>query len=83
MMITRERVAALISVEPEDVDAMVAARRMPRPVQVGGYERWNVQQLEHWIDLGCPLMSEVDCMVGAPSGVECLVPAVSTLPDHA
>jgi len=48
-------VAELLSCSPRHVQRLCDAAQMPAPVKLGGHlTRWNLAELQKWIQQGCP-----------------------------
>ena len=52
-----EAVAELLSCSARHVYRLADAGRMPRPLKLGGANRWRRDELKRWIDDGCPRIS--------------------------
>jgi excisionase family DNA binding protein len=53
-------VADKLGVSPRTVYRLADAGRMPQPLKLGSLVRWNLSQIDDWVDAGCP-----DCRKGA------------------
>ena len=51
-------VAELLGVSERHVWALNSSGRLPRPLRFGRSVRWNVRELQAWIDAGAPARSE-------------------------
>ncbi len=56
-LIIVDEVAVILSVSPRQVYRMADADLMPRPMKLGGSNRWDLQVIEEWISRGCPPMN--------------------------
>jgi excisionase family DNA binding protein len=54
LLITVDQVAKLLSVSIRTVWRLKSAGKLPKPVEVGGSVRWNIEAVKQWIDAGCP-----------------------------
>ncbi len=53
-LMTVEAVAAMLSISSRHVYRLADSGRMPRPVKLGGANRWDRDIIEAWIKDGCP-----------------------------
>lgn len=53
-LMTVEAVASMLAISTRHVYRLADSGRMPRPVKLGGANRWNRDTLEAWINDGCP-----------------------------
>jgi predicted DNA-binding transcriptional regulator AlpA len=53
-LMTVEQLAKLIQKSVRSVWRMRSAGQVPKPVKLGGGVRWRVQDIELWIEQGCP-----------------------------
>ncbi len=55
LMVGPDRAAALIDVSTRSWQRMVSAQATPAPTaHFGNLPRWSVDDLHHWVELGCP-----------------------------
>jgi len=54
ILIDVRAVAAILGCSPRHVYRLSDSGRMPRPLRLGGLVRWNLLDIEKWIDSGCP-----------------------------
>ncbi len=54
LLLTAREAAALCSVGVSTLYRLAAARKVPRPVRIGGAVRWRRAELLAWLDAGCP-----------------------------
>jgi excisionase family DNA binding protein len=47
-------VAALLQCAPRTVYRLSDAGRLPKPVKLGALVRWRRDELQQWLDAGCP-----------------------------
>lgn len=50
-------VAAMLGVSERHVYRLADAGKMPRPIKLGGANRWDRLTLEQWVSDGCPSVS--------------------------
>lgn len=41
-----KKAAALLDIKPSEFRGLVEGGALPRPANIGGYERWDVEQLQ-------------------------------------
>ena len=49
--------AELFRASPRHIYRMVDAGKVPPPIKLGKLNRWRVDEIKEWIDLGCPEVS--------------------------
>ena len=54
MLITVKDLARMLSVSERSVWRLVSAGRIPIPIKIGSFVRWHRDEIEHWIQQGCP-----------------------------
>lgn len=53
-LLTVEQVAELLQVSTRTVWRLRGSERIPKPVVFGGSLRWRADELQTWIEAGCP-----------------------------
>ncbi len=53
-MIDVAAIAKLLGVSSRHVYRLVDSSRMPRPIKLGGANRWDKEIVTRWINDGCP-----------------------------
>lgn len=54
VLLTVKEVAEMLGLSERTVYRLADAGNMPRPVKLGAAVRWRRNELERWIDDGCP-----------------------------
>ncbi|WP_146405834.1 helix-turn-helix transcriptional regulator [Allorhodopirellula heiligendammensis] len=54
-----DAVAAMLAISTRHVYRLADSGRMPRPVKLGGSNRWDRDVVENWIREGCPVVRSV------------------------
>lgn len=54
LLLTASRLAAILSVSVRTLWRLRAAGKLPKPVHLGGSLRWRAEEVQAWIDAGCP-----------------------------
>jgi excisionase family DNA binding protein len=47
-------VATKLYCSPRHIYRMADSGRMPRPIKLGSLVRWDLDELDRWIESGCP-----------------------------
>jgi len=58
-LLTVEAVAAMLAVSSRHIYRLADSGKMPRPVKLGGSNRWDREVIENWIRDGCPPVRHV------------------------
>jgi excisionase family DNA binding protein len=58
-LLTVEAVAAMLAVSSRHVYRLADSGKMPRPVKLGGSNRWDREVIENWIKDSCPAVRHV------------------------
>jgi len=53
-LITVEDVANLMQVSTRTIWRLLSAGKIPTPLRIGKSVRWRTNQIENWIEAGCP-----------------------------
>ena len=53
-LISADQVAKLLDVSPRTVWRLKDSGRMPKPMKIGSLVRWPRDEIETWIESGCP-----------------------------
>lgn len=53
-LLTVDELAALLKVSKRTVFRMRSAHHLPNPIKVGGGVRWRAEEVQNWIEKGCP-----------------------------
>jgi hypothetical protein len=51
-------VAEMLSVTPHKVHEELRCGRLPAPIEVGGEQRWRINEIRSWIKAGLPPRAE-------------------------
>ena len=54
LLISAEKLAQMLDISVRTLWRLRAAGKMPAPVRIGGSVRWRAQEVQAWIDGGCP-----------------------------
>ncbi|WP_417375959.1 helix-turn-helix transcriptional regulator [Gimesia maris] len=54
-LITAQNVAELLNVHVRTVHRLKSTGKLPHPVKFAGNVRWRYQDIQKWIDMGCPV----------------------------
>jgi excisionase family DNA binding protein len=60
LLIPAEKVADLLGISKRTLWRLLSAGRLPEPVRLGSIVRWNKDELQEWIDKGCPSLQTRD-----------------------
>ena len=75
LLLSAADAAALCSMSVRTWQRLKSEGRVPRPVRLGRSNRWRRDELERWVDAGCPVRREWDAMTNAnPYPRRCLAP---------
>jgi excisionase family DNA binding protein len=56
-LLTIEEVADQLQVTPRTIERWIVSREIPPPIRIGRrVRRWKVDELQEWIDGGCPAL---------------------------
>ena len=58
-LMTVEAVAAMLAVSSRHIYRLADSGKMPRPVKLGGSNRWDREVIENWIREICPAVRHV------------------------
>lgn len=53
-LMTVEAVASMLAISTRHVYRLADSGRMPRPIKLGGSNRWDREAIDAWIEDGCP-----------------------------
>lgn len=60
-LITKKKLAEMLSVSPRTLQRMLSAGKIPSPVQLGRKMiRWRVNEIKNWIAAGCPICRRLE-----------------------
>jgi prophage regulatory protein len=54
LLVSAEKLAQLLDISIRTLWRLRAAGRLPAPVRLGGSVRWRVDEVQAWIERGCP-----------------------------
>jgi excisionase family DNA binding protein len=57
-LLTVREVARVLKISVRSVWRLVASRKLPAPLKVGGVSRWQRTDIARWIESGCPAVAE-------------------------
>ena len=55
LLVTAGELAAMLSIGQRTLWRLLAEGKLIEPVRLGGATRWRVDEVEEWIDAGCPV----------------------------
>jgi excisionase family DNA binding protein len=58
LLLTADRMAALLEISKRTLWRLRSAGRLPRPVLLGGSVRWRSDEVRLWVSRGCPTLRE-------------------------
>lgn len=61
-LLTVKEVAAALKVSPRQVWKLKTMGRLPWPVRLGRSVRWRADEIEAWIEAGCPTRERWEAM---------------------
>lgn len=53
-LLSAKDLAAMLGVSRRTVSRLKSAGKLPRPIRIGGSERWRRDELADWLQAGCP-----------------------------
>lgn len=60
ILITADDLAAMLKVSTRTLWRLLAKGELPEPVRIGGSTRWRLDDVQQWIDGGCPAVAGRD-----------------------
>jgi predicted DNA-binding transcriptional regulator AlpA len=54
LLISAEKLAQMLDISIRTLWRLRAAGKMPAPVRLGGSVRWRAEEIQTWINRGCP-----------------------------
>ena len=54
LAVSAKQLAAMLGVSLRTIRAMDTGGKLPRPIRLGRCVRWNLTELQRWIDAGAP-----------------------------
>lgn len=58
IFVTAAELAQLMRISTRTLWRLLSARKMPKPIRLGGAVRWRMDVIQDWIDQGCPVQNE-------------------------
>ncbi|MEZ6069504.1 MAG: helix-turn-helix domain-containing protein [Pirellulales bacterium] len=55
MLITARELATMLAIGERTLWRLLASGKLVAPVKIGGATRWRVEDVEAWIEAGCPV----------------------------
>ena len=49
-LLTKTQLAGYLAVSPRTIDRLDAARDLPRPILVAGRKRWQLSEIDEWLE---------------------------------
>jgi prophage regulatory protein len=53
-MVSPEELSTILGVSKRTLWRLVSAKLLPKPLRIGGSVRWRRDQIQQWIEQGCP-----------------------------
>lgn len=53
-LLTAARLAAILDISVRTLRRLQATGRLPHSIRLGGSVRWRAEEVQAWIDAGCP-----------------------------
>lgn len=60
LLISAEKVAELLGISKRTLWRLLSAGRLPEPIRLGSVVRWKRDELQEWIEEGCPPLQARD-----------------------
>ena len=60
LLIPAEKVAELLGISKRTLWRLLSAGRLPEPIRLGSVVRWKRDELQEWIEEGCPPLQARD-----------------------
>lgn len=54
LLINAEQVANILNISERTLWRLVSGGKVPQPVRIGRSARWRFQEINSWIESGCP-----------------------------
>jgi prophage regulatory protein len=54
LLVSANELATMLDVSERTIWRLLSAQKIPRPLHIGGSVRWRVQEVNEWIESGCP-----------------------------
>jgi prophage regulatory protein len=54
-LIPAEELATMLGVSKRTIWRLLSGKQLPEPVRIGGSVRWRRDQIDRWIEQGCPV----------------------------
>lgn len=58
LLATASQVAKLLQISTRTLWRLLSGGKVPEPLRIGGAVRWRLDEMKHWIAVGCPEPSE-------------------------
>ena len=56
MLVTARELATMLAIGERTLWRLLASGKLVEPVKIGGATRWRVEDVETWIEAGCPAL---------------------------
>jgi excisionase family DNA binding protein len=60
LLIPAEKVAEILGISKRTLWRLLSAGKLPEPIRLGSVVRWNKDELQDWIEEGCPPLQARD-----------------------
>ncbi|MCC7291373.1 MAG: helix-turn-helix domain-containing protein [Phycisphaerales bacterium] len=67
-LLTVRDVAGVLRISSRQVQKLRASGRIPAPVKLARSTRWRADEIQAWVQAGCPAADEWTARKGAPRG---------------
>lgn len=57
-LIAAEEVAGILDVSTRTVWRLLSTGKLVQPLRIGGSVRWRLDEVQEWINNGCPVVTE-------------------------
>ena len=53
-LISADELSTILNVSKRTIWRLLSGKRLPEPLRIGGSVRWRREQIDRWIEQGCP-----------------------------
>jgi len=58
LLLSQAELARLLNISSRTISRMNASGKIPKPVRVGRSVLWRREEIERWIEVGCPIVAD-------------------------
>lgn len=58
VLFSANKLAAILNISTRTLWRLRSASKLPEPVRFGGCVRWRAEDVQAWIDAGCPAIAD-------------------------